>query len=90
MPFHTCCAVYAASGFPLSVQMSSTFLPPPPLKFRPTHTLVLYTNHLPKVGATDDGIWRRLIVIPFGAKISGSGDIDLLNEQIALHGDTAQ
>ena len=46
-----------------------------PFKFRPTHTLVLYTNHLPKVGATDDGIWRRLIVIPFGAKITGSGDI---------------
>ena len=46
-----------------------------PFSFVPSHTLVLYTNHLPKVGATDDGIWRRLIVIPFGAKISGSGDI---------------
>lgn len=46
-----------------------------PFKFRPTHTLVLYTNHLPKVGAMDNGIWRRLIVIPFNAKISGKGDI---------------
>jgi len=36
-----------------------------PFKYVPTHTLVLYTNHLPRVGANDDGIWRRLIVIPF-------------------------
>ena len=39
-----------------------------PFKYIPTHTLVLYTNHLPKVGAIDDGTWRRLIVIPFEAK----------------------
>ena len=36
---------------------------------------VSYTNHLPKVGASDDGTWRRLIVIPFGAKIHGKNDI---------------
>ena len=26
-----------------------------PFKFVPTHTLVLYTNHLPRVGANDEG-----------------------------------
>jgi P4 family phage/plasmid primase-like protien len=46
-----------------------------PFSFTPSHTLVLYTNHLPKVGASDDGIWRRLVVIPFNAKITGAGDI---------------
>ena len=46
-----------------------------PFHFVPSHTLVLYTNHLPKVGANDDGIWRRLIVIPFNAKITGKSDI---------------
>ena len=46
-----------------------------PFHFVPSHTLVLYTNHLPKVGANDDGIWRRLIVIPFNAKITGDNDI---------------
>jgi P4 family phage/plasmid primase-like protien len=46
-----------------------------PFHFIPSHTLVLYTNHLPKVGATDDGIWRRLIVIPFNAQITGKSDI---------------
>lgn len=46
-----------------------------PFKYTPTHTLVLYTNHLPRVGANDDGTWRRLIVIPFNAKIQGKSDI---------------
>lgn len=46
-----------------------------PFHFEPSHTLVLYTNHLPKVGASDDGTWRRLIVIPFHAKIQGDSDI---------------
>ena len=45
-----------------------------PFSFTPCHTLVLYTNHLPRVSASDDGIWRRLIVIPFDAKIEGAGD----------------
>lgn len=46
-----------------------------PFHFVPSHTLVLYTNHLPKVGANDEGTWRRLVVIPFNAKISGRSDI---------------
>ena len=45
-----------------------------PFSFEPSHTLVLYTNHLPKVSASDDGTWRRLIVIPFHAKIQGQAD----------------
>lgn len=46
-----------------------------PFAFTPCHTLVLYTNHLPKVGANDPGTWRRLIVVPFNAKIEGKGDV---------------
>ena len=46
-----------------------------PFSFEPSHTLVLYTNHLPRVSANDDGTWRRLIVIPFNAKITGKSDI---------------
>jgi len=46
-----------------------------PFSFSPSHSLVLYTNHLPRVSASDDGIWRRLIVIPFNAKIEGKSDI---------------
>ncbi len=34
-------------------------------QFSPTHTLLLVTNHKPKVSGTDGGIWRRLKLIPF-------------------------
>ena len=46
-----------------------------PFKYEPTHSLVLYTNHLPRVGVNDDGTWRRLIIIPFNAKIQRTSDI---------------
>lgn len=46
-----------------------------PFSYIPSHTLVLYTNHLPKVGAIDKGTWRRLIVIPFAARIEGTQDV---------------
>ncbi len=53
-----------------------------PFSFKPCHTLVLYTNHLPRVSASDDGIWRRLIVIPFNAKITGTSDIKNYSEYL--------
>ena len=46
-----------------------------PFSFTPSHTTVLYTNHLPKVGAIDAGTWRRLQVIPFNACIEPSSDV---------------
>ena len=53
-----------------------------PFSFKPCHTLVLYTNHLPRVSASDDGIWRRLIVIPFNAKITDKSDIKKYGEYL--------
>lgn len=45
-----------------------------PEKVKPTHTLVLFTNFLPRVRSNDNGTWRRLLVIPFNAVIpEGSG-----------------
>lgn len=40
-----------------------------PETVRQTHTLVLFTNFLPRVGSTDNGTWRRLLVVPFQAVI---------------------
>lgn len=34
-------------------------------QFDPTHLLVMQTNHKPRVTGTDEGIWRRLRLIPF-------------------------
>lgn len=56
-----------------------------PFKYVPSHTLVLYTNHLPKVGALDEGTWRRLIVIPFEAKIAGNSDIKNYTDYLIEH-----
>lgn len=53
-----------------------------PFSYIPSHTLVLYTNHLPRVGAVDKGTWRRLIVIPFDAKIEGQNDIKNYTEYL--------
>ncbi|MCC6673473.1 MAG: hypothetical protein IT458_20615 [Planctomycetes bacterium] len=37
--------------------------------FRPTHKLVLLTNHKPIVRGTDHGVWRRLRLLPFTVAI---------------------
>jgi putative DNA primase/helicase len=34
-------------------------------QFNPTHKIVLLTNHRPKITGTDEGIWRRLRLVPF-------------------------
>jgi putative DNA primase/helicase len=33
--------------------------------FEPSHTFLMLTNHKPVVSGTDEGIWRRLYLIPF-------------------------
>lgn len=37
-----------------------------PVVFDPSHTLVLYTNHKPKLSADDSGVWRRVKLVDFG------------------------
>ena len=39
-----------------------------PFEFIPSHTCVLFTNFLPKVGSSDEGTWSRLVVVPCRAK----------------------
>ena len=56
-----------------------------PQTFRPTHQLLLYTNHLPKVGGNDFGTWRRLIVVPFLKTISESSDIKNYTDYLVEH-----
>ena len=42
-----------------------------PFTFVPSHTVILYTNHLPKIGTTDKGTWDRIIAVPFKANFRG-------------------
>ena len=43
--------------------------------FEPSHHIIMGTNHLPKVGSTDNGTWRRIAVVPFNAKFECKGDV---------------
>lgn len=38
-------------------------------EFDPTHKLLLSTNHKPRVHSTDEGTWRRIILVPFEVTI---------------------
>jgi len=40
--------------------------------FPPTHKLAIRGNHKPVINGTDEGIWRRLRLVPFGVTIPES------------------
>lgn len=57
-----------------------------PFSFIPSHSTVLYTNHLPKVGTTDNGTWDRLVVVPFNARFRGRhGEVMNYTEHLVKH-----
>lgn len=45
-----------------------------PFEFHPQFKLWLATNHKPEIRGTDDGIWRRIMLIPFSAKFYNAED----------------
>lgn len=58
-----------------------------PMRFRPSHTLALITNHLPTVSGDDAAVWRRLRVVPFDVIVPESEWITDLDERLELHAD---
>lgn len=52
------------------------------ITFNATFTLWLSTNHLPKISGTDDGIWRRLKLVPFNAKFPEGRNDPHLKEKL--------
>jgi putative DNA primase/helicase len=55
--------------------------------FQPTHTFVMLTNHRPVITGTDEGIWRRLRIIPWPVVIPPDERDDQLGEQLAAERD---
>jgi len=49
--------------------LSARFLHQEFFDFSPTHKLVIRGNHKPAVNGTDEGIWRRLRLVPFTVEI---------------------
>lgn len=46
-------------------RLTGRFIFEKPFSFQPTHTLWMYGNHRPVITGQDDGIWRRIRLIPF-------------------------
>ncbi|HET6753776.1 MAG TPA: phage/plasmid primase, P4 family [Jiangellaceae bacterium] len=53
--------------------------------FRPSHTLVMLTNHKPLIRGDDEGIWRRLRLVPFDVVVPEDERDGKLPEK--LHGE---
>ena len=51
-------------------------------EFVPSHTFVMVTNHKPIVQGTDEGIWRRLQIVPFSVRITKEDEA--LPDRLAL------
>ena len=56
-------------------------------QFTPTHKLWITGNHLPRISGTDDGIWRRLRIVPFTVTIPEARrkDSRVIEEQLRMH-----
>jgi putative DNA primase/helicase len=51
-------------------------------QFKPTHLAVMVTNHKPVVRGTDNGIWRRLRLVPFEVTIAEADQDKRLPERL--------
>jgi putative DNA primase/helicase len=49
--------------------ITGRFMRENPWQFLPTHKAFLITNHKPVISGTDNGIWRRIRLIPFNVQI---------------------
>lgn len=43
-----------------------------PFEFKPKFKMIFSTNYLPKVRGSDEGIWRRLVPVPFNKSFHGA------------------
>jgi putative DNA primase/helicase len=68
-------------------QVSARFLYGEFFEFRPSFKLFLGTNHRPKVIGSDEGIWRRIRLIPFTATIPPSERDRNLTAKLKLEAD---
>jgi putative DNA primase/helicase len=55
--------------------------------FDPSHTFVMLTNHKPIIGGTDEGIWRRLRLVPWDVVIPPAERDAELGDKLQLEAD---
>ena len=57
-----------------------------PFEISPTHTAFVHTNHEPRISGTDNGIWRRMVLIPWDVTIpENERDTELDNKLAREH-----
>lgn len=64
--------------------ISARFLYAEPFEFRPEFKLWVSGNHKPRIRGTDDGIWRRILLIPFDVTIPPAERDGMLKEKLLL------
>jgi putative DNA primase/helicase len=52
--------------------------------FEPSHTFVMLTNHRPLIGGTDEGIWRRIKLVPWEVEIPPDEQDEGLADRLRL------
>lgn len=52
--------------------ITARFLYGKPFEYKPTYKIWVATNHKPIVRGRDNGIWRRIMLVPFNATFTGS------------------
>jgi putative DNA primase/helicase len=52
--------------------------------FDPSHMFVMLTNHKPLVAGTDEGIWRRLRLVPWDVVVPAAERDEQLGDRLAL------
>ena len=55
--------------------------------FTPSHTFAMLTNHRPVIGGTDDGIWRRVRLVPWPVRIPAEEQDGELGDRLQLEAD---
>jgi putative DNA primase/helicase len=51
-------------------------------QFSPTHKVILVTNHKPKIRGRDDGIWRRLRLVPFCVRFWDPNEPEVVDKDL--------
>ncbi len=64
--------------------ISARFLRQEFFEFKPTGKIFLSTNYKPTIRGTDDGIWRRIRLIPFEHKFEGEERIENFADKFLL------
>ena len=53
------------------------------LEFKPTFKAIMPTNHRPTIRGSDDGIWRRIRLVPWRIKIADAEVDNALSDRLA-------